>query len=318
MSRLVVALLLLMLAVPALADRVYLESGITRDGDESGHQRVTAGYRLRSGELHQWELDLGGGTRDYWEKIAINPGNPNSGETREKEAFSVARAVLRGAAPETWRYDLRLEQLLSSDWDVAVGGATLSAKPNKTWYLELFAEREIVDTVRAIREHVTVSTYGVSADYHLTPSLVLVAALLQQDFSDSNLRTGGTARLIYYPETPEWLHLQLKGRILDADKPSDLYFSPERMQEYYLLAGIATPFAGDDWVIRLLGGPGIQLIEPFGEPREEKNAYQVEVKLRGWFTDNLTLEGDAGCSTSITSTDTYAYCFANLHLGYAW
>ncbi len=316
--------LLLVLAAPAQADRVYLESGVTRDGDVSGHERVMAGYRYRAGDALHWELDLAGGTRGYWEDLPVLVSAPGPGggsvlrEVTEKERFDVARAALRCKTPKVWSFDARLEQLQGDDWDPLLGAANVSARPHPDWYLELFEERELVDTVRAIRERVKVDTYGLSADYSLTPSLVLVGALLAQDFSDGNRREGGIVRLVYYPEKPEWLHLQLKGRILDASRPSDTYFSPERLQEYFLLAGIATPFADDDWIVRLLAGPGLQIIEPFDAAKEEKEAYLAELQLRGWFTDHLTLESNAGCSTAITSSDTYAYCFANLHFGYAW
>jgi len=320
----IVLLLLLGLASPLWADRAYLETGLTRDGDESGHERILAGYRHRGGEALRWELDLAGGTRGYWEDLptlVAAPGPGGGTVTRtvtERERFSVARAALRGKTPEVWSFDLRLEQLQGDDWDPLLGAATVSARPHRDWYFELFSERELVDTVRAIRQEVEVDTYGLSADYTLNPSLVLVGALLGQDFSDGNRRRGGIVRLIFYPEAPEWLHFQLKGRILDASRPSDTYFSPERLQEYFLLAGIAAPFADDDWIFRLLAGPGVQIIEPFDAAREEKEAYLAELQLRGWFNDHLTLESHAGCSTAITSADTYAYCFANLHLGYAW
>jgi len=311
-------LLLLALALPAHADRVYLEGGATRDGDESGHYRLFSGYRYRAGDAYQWELDLAGGSRNYWEKIDLDSPAPTTQTSTEKERFESVRAAMRGTTPRVWRYDLQLEQLLGDDWDPLLGSATVSARPNEYWYFELFGERELVDTVSAIREKTRVDTYGLSADYTLTPSLVLVAALLQQDFNDGNRRQGGSGRLIYYPEGISWLHLQLKGRLLDAEQPSDNYFSPERLQEYFLLVGVATPFANDDWVFRLLAGPGMQIVEPFDSARVEKEAYLAEVRLRGWFSDHVTLESAVGCSTAVTSAETYSYCFGHLHLGYAW
>ena len=46
--------------------------------------------------------------------------------------------------------------------------------------------------------------------------------------------------------------MQLKGRNLEARQESATYFSPERLQEYLLLVGITTPFADDQWLLRLI------------------------------------------------------------------
>jgi len=318
MNRLFLTLLLLALALPSYADRVYVEGGTTRDGDDGGHYRLFSGYRYRSGDAYEWELEMGAGVRNYWENIEQGSVLSGTQTTTEKERFDAARLALRGTTPRVWRYDLRLEQLLGDEWEVLLGAATVSARPNEDWYIELFAERELVDTVQAIRAHNRIDTYGISADYTLNPSLVLVATLLQQEFSDGNRSQGGSGRLVYYPHGISWLHLQLKGRLLDAEQTSATYFSPDRLQEYFLLFGITTPFANDDWIFGLLAGPGTQIIEPFDSAREEKDAYLGEINLRGWFSDHVTLESNLGCSSAVSSEDTDAYCYGHLHLGYAW
>jgi len=302
---------LLTLSLAAYADRVYLEGGFTRDGDEGEHYRLFSGYRYASQTPTNWELDVAGGTRHYREDL------PGGGSTAS-EAFSAARIGLKASPSRLVNTDLRLELLDGSGWNPLLAAGRLTATPNRDWYLEISAERELVDTVRAIRQQVTVDTYTASADYALTPSLTLVGALLHQDFSDGNRRLGEVARIIYTPESLPWLSLQIKGRNLDGRQPSATYFSPERLQEYLLLVGITTPFADDQWLLRLIAGPGVQIVDPFDAPREEKEAYLAELQLRGWVSEHLTLEGHTGCSTAVTSGDSYAYCFGQLHLGYAW
>jgi len=302
---------LLLLALTAHAERVYLEGGFTRDGDEGEHYRLFTGYRHTGEAPFHWELDVAGGARYYREDL------PGGGPTA-REDFAAARLGLKGSPSRHVNAELRLEQLEGNGWNPLLAAGLFTATPGRDWYLEMSAERELVDTVRAIREEVTVDTYGVSADYALTPSLTLVGALLHQDFSDGNRRLGEVARLIYTPANLAWLSLQLKGRNLEARQESATYFSPERLQEALLLVGITTPFADDHWLLRLLAGPGIQVVEPFDAPREEKAAYLGELQLRGWFSDHLTLESRTGCSTAVTSGDSYAYCYGHLHLGYAW
>jgi len=318
MFRPFIILLLLFMTCPAYADRVYLEGAASRDSDDGGHYQLMSGYRYRIDKAYQWEFDVAAGTRSYTEEIQYDTSAPTPQASTEKERFKSARIALRGTTPKIWRYNLQLEQLMSDEWDLLVGSASLSARPNKTWYFEAFGERELVDTVSAIREKNHFLSYGFSVDYQVIQSLALVGAVLRQDFSDGNQRDGYIGRIIYYPKAFEWLNLQLKGRLLNADKDSDNYFSPERLQEYFLLFGIATPFADNDWVIRILAGPGTQIVEPFESEREEKDAYLAELRLRGWFSDNLTLESTAGCSSALTNTDTYSYCYGKLHLGYAW
>ena len=107
-----------------------------------------------------------------------------------------------------------------------------------------------MDTVAAVQNEILVDSYSLSADYKLSSSLTLVGAPLVQNFSDSNQRWGGVVRLIYSPPQYEKFSVELKGRLLKSDFAGVGYFSPESLEEYLLIFGLAVPFNNDAWVVR--------------------------------------------------------------------
>jgi len=301
----ILILALLLIASPCFADRLFTEVTGSRDSDDATWIEALAGYGKLFDSLGGTELELAGGINRY-------------AENGDDESFDTARLRLLTPAENKWRLIVSCRLLDGDDWSPTLPAATYTNKLGNKWYVELSAERSLVDSLSAIRNHIDVDSYVASADYRVNDSWTLVGAFIDQEFGDDNRKVGGIARVIYSLQRWPGLNLQLKGRLLNADEDSPHYFSPETLLEGFLLLGYATPFADDNWVIKLLAGPGVQRIEPFSGETKTKDAYLGEVQLRGWFNDNTQLVSRIGCTSAQETSAAYSYCYGKMELGYVW
>lgn len=207
---------------------------------------------------------------------------------------------------------------LRSDWSPFLYSGNFSYRPTDKWYFELFGERGIVDTVTSIQLEYFIETKGFSVDYSLTKAFTLVAALFDQDISDGNDRTGKIGKVIYTPPSHENLNFQIKARIINNDFEGNGYFSPETLSEYFFLIGFTRPFANDNWVFKSLAGPGIQKVEDFTGESERKSAVLMEASLKGWFTQELGLNGKLGYTTAQRTSDSNSFVYGEVNFVYAW
>ncbi|HKJ04496.1 MAG TPA: hypothetical protein VJ974_02780 [Geopsychrobacteraceae bacterium] len=304
MSRITMVMILLCLSVPSYAERFFTEVSGSRDSDDASSLMLFTGYR-QALDGPGVELEFAGGQRIYT-------------EAGEREKFDSGRLLLLSTPGRNWNTILRIEFLGGDDWSPTLPAAFFSNQFNKNWYAEVSAEREPVDSVSAIRNHIRVDSYVASADYRLNNKVTLVGALISQHFSDDNQKRGGIGRIIISPAQLPGFHLQLKGRSLQADQDSPDYFSPRNLSEGLLLFGYAKAFLNDNWVIKLLGGPGLQRVEPFDDEANNKAVYQAEIHMRGWFNDHVQLTSRLGCTSANDTREAYSYCFGKMHLGYAW
>ncbi len=292
------------IAAPVFADRVFVDVYGSHDSDEASLLEILGGYQREIKVMASSELSLAGGERRYHEP----------GASRD---FSAARLQWTSPAGKDWQLRLRSYFLNGDRWSPTLPGAFYTHQLNR-WYLELSAERDVVDAISAIDNRITVDSYTASADYKISDRWTVVGAGIAQRFSDDNRKNGGVGRIIYTPERWPDFNLQLKGRILRADKDSPDYFSPETQKDIFFLVGYARPFADDNWVIKLLGGPGVQAIDPFFSGSYSKDAFLGEVNLRGWMAQKFHLTTRLGCTTATATRDTYRYCYGSWELAYVW
>ncbi|PLX86003.1 MAG: hypothetical protein C0617_02360 [Desulfuromonas sp.] len=281
--------------------------------------RVTGGVEFSSDsdDADQYGVYLGYSHRfddsAYKPEWGFRGGVLTLNDVSGSERFKVLELNHRSDLSENIHLDLKGKLYQGDDWSPALYAANLVYGPTRKWYAEVFAERGIVDSVTSARLEYTVDTYGVSADYNITDEFTVVGALFTQDFSDGNDRLGRVGRIVYTPRNHDWFNVQLKGRVLESDFNGIGYFSPDRLEEYFLLFGAAKAFGGDNWVIRGLAGPGIQVIDD-----ENKEAYWAEARLKGWFTPEFGLDTRFGCTTAQATSESYRYCFGHANLIYAW
>ena len=233
------------------------------------------------------------------------------------ERFKVLELSHQSEPVEGARLDFK-GRWLNGDWSPLLYSGNLGYGPSDKWYIEMFGEREIVDSVTSVRLEYLIDTYGFSTDYAVTSELTLVGALFSQRVSDGNDRIGKIGRIIYTPRAHDWLNLQVKARIVDSEFDGIGYFSPDTLTEYYFLIGSARSFAGDDWVIRGLAGPGLQKIDEHGGESEKKSAILMEVKLKGWFTQNFGFDGRVGYTTAQKTSGSDQYLYGHLNFVHTW
>jgi hypothetical protein len=233
------------------------------------------------------------------------------------ERFKTLELSHRSEPVERAHLDLK-GRWLNGDWSPLLYAGNFSYKPSDKWYIEVFGERGIVDSVTSVRLEYLIDTYGFSIDYAVTNEFTLVVALFDQNVSDGNERIGKVGRIVYTPRAHDWLNLQIKTRIIDNDFGGIGYFSPDTLSEYFFLIGLARPFADDDWVIRGLIGPGLQRIDEHGGGSEEKPAFLMEAKLKGWFTQEFGLDGRVGYTTAQKTGGSDRYIYGHVNLTHTW
>lgn len=306
MNRLLAALLTLLLAAALLPGPVRAEvtGGIefSSDSDDADRTLLHAGYR--------YYLE---GTRQG-PSLGFRTGVLTLTDPVGTERFRLLEISHRLRPARGADLLLKAGSLDGGAWAPVFYSGVLALRPGRGWYLEVSGERQIVDTVTSARLEYVLESYGLSADYAVTEEITLVGAVFEQRISDGNRRSGRVGRVVFSPRALRWLSLQAKARVLTSDLDGTGYFSPETLNEYFLLAGLAAPFADDNWVARTLAGPGIQRVKDHGGGTEEKPALLAEVRLRGWFTQEFGLEGLLGYTTtgSTGGGDRYVYGHVNL------
>ncbi len=268
-------------------------------------------YRLLAGTEHRVEVPLAGSSAGF------RAGRWRIDDQAGREDFDMLRLYFDSGETRSWRARAGLAQL-SGEGSPTLPDATLNWTGGK-WYVEGGAQRELIDTVTAIRLHTLVDTWSISADYRIAPEWTAIGALYTQSITDGNRRFGQVARLVYSPARYEGLTLQGRVRHVDSDFNGIGYFSPDRLLESMLLAGYRRPLLDDNWVAGAQAGIGRQTIDS----EIDNSLYLTELSLRGWFTERLGLDGRALCSNAGGSAtgqgdSGYRYCSVNLSLIGAW
>lgn len=293
-------------ALAGAPDRARLDLQTSEDSDRAHQQAYLAellGPLPFGGAQAQWAV--GGGYRLIDDAVG-------------REAFTRARASVALEPSEHTRLQARTELLDGDDWSPVLGGASLGRRFSSHWSGEVSVDRELVDTVTAVRARNLVTTWAGSLDYAWSPSWTIVVAANVQDLRDSNERHGRSLRLVWAPPQAEW-NLQLRLRRIDSEFRGAGYFSPRRLEDALFTGIVHRPLAGDRYLLSLRAGAGAQRIDR----GDDEALYLAEVRGRGWFTDHYGFEARATCSNSGgfntgPAGDGYRYCEALLSLIAAW
>lgn len=126
--------------------------------------------------------------------------------------------------------------------------------------LEIFANRDVVETRTALNQGLYFNFVGASVDVPVNPNVTLVGLAGYQAFSDDNQRRHLRGRVIWQPSLDLGLTLQLRYRWFDNSKldVGRAYFNPERYQEGMLAIGWRQRIG--DWRNAVTAGLGSQQI----------------------------------------------------------
>lgn len=247
----------------------------SRDTDEQIIKRIGIGGSYDIDKKHLFSL-LGGHLK-YEDKIGA-------------ETFNFIKFNAQTSINNLIVFDGRFTIHESNSWSPFVFGGSIIYTPNNKVRLEIFGDREIVDSTSAIRQKYYINTYGASVDYAFTPSFTVVGSYSIQDISDGNDRNRAVVKLIYQPDAYEWLTIILANRYLDGEFKSPFYFSPDRLFESLLIAGVKKPLWNEKFLLTLRGGIGRQFVRFEDGSDTDKSAWLLEFNLRGWFSDHLGME----------------------------
>jgi hypothetical protein len=150
--------------------------------------------------------------------------------------------------------------------------------------LEVFVNREWVETSAALDKGVSFTFGGFAIDHVLDRHFTLVGVAGLQNFSDDNFRNHGRVKLIYQPDPDLGLTLQLRYRAYTSSS-SDVggaYFNPGQYDETMLALGWRQRVSG--WVANLTAGAGQQKVasDPYTPTLLLELGLQSPVKNRSY------------------------------------
>ncbi len=124
--------------------------------------------------------------------------------------------------------------------------------------LELFVDREWVETANALDRGVNFTFAGGGVEQGFGQHVTVIGLAGYQDFSDGNTRNHGRVRLIVQPSLDLGLTLQARYRVYtsSSDDVGGAYFNPSRYDEAMLAIAWRQRLRG--WTGRLIAGAGRQ------------------------------------------------------------
>ena len=194
-------------------------------------------------------------------------------ELRNIDSLTGVRYTYRSYTQQNWQRDAHQVSLLKRDIDPATSNgwqmdAGLSLEGShgmltldggyhrplaaKTG-LDLFVDREWVETQAALDRGTHFIFFGASMDQGLGDHWTVIGLAGRQDFSDGNSRDHFRAKVVFQPMLDSGLTLQVRYRTYhgDTNNVGGVYFNPVNYDETMLAAGWRKRIRG--WVLRLTG-----------------------------------------------------------------
>lgn len=290
-------------AASAQSSRLLLETQQSYDSDDLRSH----GYWLGA------EQKLASPGRDG--RWAVAAGTRRFESAQAAEDFTALRGEYLETFPARTQLHLKAQKLWGDPWSPALGSVAVTQPVGERWSAELSAERDLVDTVVAIRNQNLVDTLGASVDYRFAGDWTAVLGGNSQRLADGNRRKGRVARLVFAPEAADWFAAQLRARRIDSEFRGAGYFSPNRLEEAQLLVRVGGGVWHDRFNVSLQAGGGRQRVDGVSGDR----IYSAELRARGWLTGAAGLELLAGCSNvgdlnRVSAGSGYRYCGGTLSL----
>lgn len=144
--------------------------------------------------------------------------------------------------------------------NLVVGEAGWNQRANDQWQWGVFASRDWVESMGALRQGIHYDLVGANVDYQPHPRWTLIGSLAQTHFSDSQNRQQQRTRVVWdaWPDqglTLQWAYKHQNG---EKDVVNRTYFNPDRLDESMALIGWRRRMQGWQWYARL--GEGWQKV----------------------------------------------------------
>lgn len=205
----------------------------TRDTDkfERNIARVLAMVRYES--IYDF-IALGAGSDEF------RQGNQS---LRVNSLLAVMRKVNRATAEG---FSVRGAVAFNGDQKEFLGEGIWNIRLAESTGIELIANRDAVETFRALQEGIMANFFAVSVDHAVTERLTVIGMPTYRRFSDGNEQTGVRAWVIYGLLPEHGLSLQLRVRGFESTQSGNgAYFSPDRYERAEI--GLRLRRAVGDW-----------------------------------------------------------------------
>lgn len=177
-------------------------------------------------------------------------------------------------------------------------------------YVELFSNRDWVETVNCIRNNISFISYGLSADFNIIRNrLTFVSAYSNLYFSDNNSKSVKVFKMIGYPHKN--MGIIVSSKLIDSDIISENYFSPLNFDTYSLSSFVIIPMFNETFVIKPLIGGGKQNID-----NVYNNYWLIEFSLKGWYKDKYGIQTKISASNAINEYGQYNLIMGSIKLIY--
>ncbi len=181
--------------------------------------------------------------------------------------------------------------------------------------LELFVNRDWVETRTALDKGVSFTFVGATLEQGLGPHVTLVGLAGYQDFSDGNHRHHGRVKLIVQPDLDLGLTLQARYRMYtsSSDDVGGAYFNPGRYDEAMLALGWRHRIQG--WTGSLTAGAGQQRVAD--APQTPTRLLEIAIQAPPKPGHAFRIRGGLSRSASFNGPDySYRYVQAEWILGF--
>jgi hypothetical protein len=216
--------------------------------------------------------------------------------------ISAATAGVAAPLNPDWDYSLRAGAGVGPDWTYGTVTGRLAFHPSDYWGAEVNVDRQPVETVQSIQEHILLNTVSVSASGSLPDVGAVSTSYLYQNFSDGNERNSFVARVtpVFYSFSGVPISLGVQGyyRYYEDDRTLfDGYFNPARYSVaigYLIYKEKFTPI----WAFEVHAGYGSQTVDStttpvddfFAEVRGSVSSH-FQLMLKGGYTQVASVNG---------------------------
>lgn len=233
--------------------------------------------------------------------------------SRNGQHLSFLHRDVDPATADGWQMDAGLFRQGGHDLLTADGNYRAALRGRTA--LELFVNREWVETASALDRGVRFTYAGGGVEQGLGPHVTVVGLAGHQSFSDANYRNHGRIRLIVQPDLDLGLTLQARYRVYTSasDDVGGAYFNPRRYDETMLAIGWRQRFLG--WTGRLTAGAGRQHVAD--DPGTPARVLEIVVQSPPRHAYSVGLRGGLNQSASFNGPDyRYHYVQGELIIGF--
>jgi tetratricopeptide (TPR) repeat protein len=204
------------------------------------------------------------------------------------ETLNLNRYLMVQGKIEPMNYN-NLTPYLHSNWNPFLWSATGSLKPNDYVSLNVFGQKEVIETFPAFAHHITDDQLATTLSVSPFPYLRLDSSFSRLNISDDNVRTGYfyAANLLANPDLGFSTIATLRG--FSNQFKSPYYFSPNKYQERKLLFKLGRKM-GSVWHYYMDFGFGRQYITPLADTETVSSpTYQWGAGVNGPITKHLLI-----------------------------